>query len=135
MSSALARPEKPAEDLRSSLVEPGIGETIYDLACRIYPICRSITGPEVRETLGILAGHLPLEVREVPMGTTVFAGPFRPSGRFAALHSEYPGEKNVRQPSAFQPPSVKRHADAVTPENLDQVITFAAKDGVRIAPQ
>jgi aminopeptidase-like protein len=72
MSSALAGPEKPAEDLRISLVEPGIGEVIYDLACRIYPICRSITGPGVRETLGALGRHLPIEVREVPTGTAVF---------------------------------------------------------------
>jgi len=72
MSPALAGPEKPAADLRISLAELGIGDVIYDLACRIYPICRSITGPGVRETLGVLGRHLPIEVREVPTGTAVF---------------------------------------------------------------
>ncbi len=59
-------------DLLDALSDPAIGATIYDLACQIYPICRSITGPGVRETLGILGRHLPLAIREVPTGTDVF---------------------------------------------------------------
>lgn len=50
----------------------GIGGEIYRLAGEIYPICRSITGDGVRETLGVLGRHVPLEVREVPTGTQVF---------------------------------------------------------------
>lgn len=42
------------------------------LIARLYPICRSITGDGVRETLRILSEQIPLEVREVPSGTTVF---------------------------------------------------------------
>ncbi|CAN1725040.1 putative polysaccharide biosynthesis protein with aminopeptidase-like domain [Hyphomicrobium sp. 1Nfss2.1] len=49
-----------------------IGGELYRLAGEIYPICRSITGDGVRETLGVLARHVPLEVREVPTGTQVF---------------------------------------------------------------
>ncbi len=49
-----------------------IGEKIYALAARIFPICRSITGNGVRETLSILAEHIPIEVHEVPTGTQVF---------------------------------------------------------------
>ena len=37
----------------------------------LYPICRSITGNGVRETLGILARSVPLEIREVPSGSAV----------------------------------------------------------------
>jgi aminopeptidase-like protein len=39
------------------------GAEIFELAREIFPICRSITGDGVRETLGILARHLPLERR------------------------------------------------------------------------
>jgi len=38
----------------------------------IYPICRSITGDGVRETLARVARLIPLEVSEVPSGTPVF---------------------------------------------------------------
>lgn len=38
----------------------------------LYPICRSITGDGVRQTLGILQQHISLRVHEVPSGTQVF---------------------------------------------------------------
>lgn len=49
-----------------------IGAEIYALAERLFPICRSITGDGVRETLGILAEHIDLERHEVATGTQVF---------------------------------------------------------------
>src|SRR5262245_6724907 len=58
--------------LGEQLVTKDIGEEIYALAAEIYPICRSITGNGVRETLGLLADHIDLEVHEVPTGTAVF---------------------------------------------------------------
>ena len=59
-------------NLRRQLVIEGIGENIFALAAKIYPICRSITGNGVRATLREISGHIPLEVREVPTGTAVF---------------------------------------------------------------
>ncbi|MBU4118737.1 MAG: DUF4910 domain-containing protein [Proteobacteria bacterium] len=45
----------------------------YELAKRLFPICRSITGHGVRETLAILGEQLPgLEVHDVVSGTQVF---------------------------------------------------------------
>ena len=49
-----------------------LGQQMHALATELYPICRSITGPGVRETLATLNGHVSLQVREVPTGTRVF---------------------------------------------------------------
>lgn len=72
MRSASARAVPEGQSLRTALVDPAIGEAIYSLASEIYPICRSITGPGVRETLGLLRRHIPIQTQEVPSGTIVF---------------------------------------------------------------
>jgi aminopeptidase-like protein len=54
------------------LITEDIGEEIFALAAEIYPICRSITGRGVRETLRAVGAHIDLEVHEVPTGTAVF---------------------------------------------------------------
>jgi aminopeptidase-like protein len=48
------------------------GEAMLGLARELYPICRSITGNGVRETLRRLAVEIPLKLHEVPTGTPVF---------------------------------------------------------------
>lgn len=49
------------------------GNDIYKIAERLFPICRSITGNGVRETLRILQEYCSeLEIHEVPSGTEVF---------------------------------------------------------------
>lgn len=50
----------------------GVGDAMHALVSRLYPICRSLTGPGVRETLAILAEEIPLVVYEVPSGTPAF---------------------------------------------------------------
>ena len=47
------------------------GEALFALVKRLYPICRSITGNGVRETLQVIKEVIPIEVREVPSGTPV----------------------------------------------------------------
>jgi aminopeptidase-like protein len=54
------------------LVSENIGDQIFALAAKIYPICRSITGNGVRYTLNELRKHIALEIHEVPTGTEVF---------------------------------------------------------------
>lgn len=49
------------------------GGQIYYLMQRLWPICRSITGPGVRETLNIIREKIPeLLIHEVPTGTPCF---------------------------------------------------------------
>ena len=48
------------------------GTQMYQLVSELYPICRSITGNGVRETLNKIKSIIPLEVKEVPSGTRVF---------------------------------------------------------------
>lgn len=47
------------------------GKFMFELATRMYPICRSITGNGLRETLSILNEIIPLTIEEVPTGTKV----------------------------------------------------------------
>jgi len=51
-------------------VDPGA--RAYEFVSELYPICRSITGPGVRETLSLVGKRIPLELYEVPSGTPVF---------------------------------------------------------------
>ncbi len=48
-----------------------IGAEMYALVEELYPICRSITGDGLRETLRIIGRRVPLEIREVPSGKAV----------------------------------------------------------------
>jgi aminopeptidase-like protein len=59
-------------DLGEQLITQDVGEEIFALAARLFPVCRSITGNGVRETLREIRSHLALEVHEVPTGTEVF---------------------------------------------------------------
>jgi aminopeptidase-like protein len=64
-----------SEAAADSLIEPArqqAGGEILDLMRELYPLCRSLTGNGVRETLRIVDRVLPLEVVEVPTGTPIF---------------------------------------------------------------
>lgn len=49
-----------------------IGQELYKFAEDLFPICRSISGAGIRQTLALIQGQIPLELVEVPTGTTVF---------------------------------------------------------------
>jgi aminopeptidase-like protein len=61
----------------------GAVRSIWPLMEAMYPICRSITGNGVRQTLDLVANEIPLERTEVPTGTKV-------------LDWEIPNEWNIR---------------------------------------
>lgn len=48
------------------------GQEMHALMTELFPICRSITGDGVRETLRVIRGYIPLTLFEVPSGTKVF---------------------------------------------------------------
>lgn len=48
------------------------GEQMHELMTLLYPICRSITGNGVRQSLEIINKYVPLTMYEVPTGTKVF---------------------------------------------------------------
>ncbi|HYW35819.1 MAG TPA: DUF4910 domain-containing protein [Balneolaceae bacterium] len=48
------------------------GESLYGLIEELYPICRSITGDGLRKSLQIIQEKIPLNICELPTGTSVF---------------------------------------------------------------
>lgn len=48
------------------------GEAAYALAGELYPICRSITGKGVRDTLDVLSHYIDIERHEVATGSSLF---------------------------------------------------------------
>ena len=49
-----------------------IGGELHHFASELYPICRSITGDGMRQTLSLVGNQIPLQISEVPSGTAVF---------------------------------------------------------------
>lgn len=49
-----------------------IGCELHAFAAELYPICRSITGDGIRRTFDHIGRRIPLNISEVPSGTTVF---------------------------------------------------------------
>lgn len=61
------------EIVRPDFDSDSIGPAMHAWATDLFPICRSITGPGVRQTLSYLKRILPdLQVHEVPTGTRAF---------------------------------------------------------------
>jgi aminopeptidase-like protein len=61
-----------AEIMFTDVDAAALGREMKDLMVELYPICRSITGDGVRQTLGIIRRQIPLAVSEVPSGKAVF---------------------------------------------------------------
>jgi aminopeptidase-like protein len=59
------------DELRDRLDEDALGQALYACVADLYPLCRSITGDGVRETLRRLQRQAPLTMHEVPSGTEV----------------------------------------------------------------
>jgi aminopeptidase-like protein len=64
--------ERIGLDPTAQLGTHDIGPEIYRLLAELYPICRSITGEGVRQTLRIIEKHIPIEIHSVPSGVQAF---------------------------------------------------------------
>jgi aminopeptidase-like protein len=53
-------------------VAADVGSAMHALIAELYPICRSITGDGVRQTLASINQRIPIATVEVPTGTAVF---------------------------------------------------------------
>jgi aminopeptidase-like protein len=58
--------------VRAGLDREAVGRAMHQGVSDLYPICRSITGEGLRQTLRYVGERVPLTVREVPSGTEVF---------------------------------------------------------------
>ncbi|MBS1213674.1 MAG: hypothetical protein H6R26_2291 [Proteobacteria bacterium] len=61
-----------AEAKAALLKDPAFVGGMRPLMEELYPICRSITGQGVRDSLGIIKGRIGLEIAAVPTGTPAF---------------------------------------------------------------
>ena len=59
------------EQLAAKLGIEDPGRAMHDLIRELYPLCRSVTGDGVRESLRIVKRELPLQIHEIPSGTRV----------------------------------------------------------------
>jgi aminopeptidase-like protein len=71
------------------------GEAMHALVAELYPLCRSITGNGVRQTLKILSEQLPLDVHEVPSGTAVFDWTVPPEWNIRDAYVKAPDGRRV----------------------------------------
>jgi aminopeptidase-like protein len=60
------------EQYLAGVQETKFGQDMYAFAEGLFPICRSITGDGLRETLRAVARRIDLKIHEVPTGTQVF---------------------------------------------------------------
>lgn len=61
---AIESPEPPVND--------DAGGELYRRIERLFPVCRSLTGDGVRETLRMLCDDVPIDIHEVPSGTALY---------------------------------------------------------------
>ncbi len=72
-----------------------IGQELHQFAAQLYPICRSITGNGIRQTLAMIQKRIPLQTFEVPTGTAVFDWTVPKEWNIRDAYIKGPGGKKV----------------------------------------
>jgi aminopeptidase-like protein len=72
-----------------------IGRELHRFAAELYPLCRSITGDGIRQTLALIQDRIPLQIVEVPTGTTVFDWTIPKEWNIRAAYIKGPDGKRV----------------------------------------
>lgn len=72
-----------------------IGRDLHSFAAEMFPICRSITGNGIRQTLELIRQHIPLQTFEVPSGTAVFDWVVPKEWNIRDAYIRIPGGKRV----------------------------------------
>lgn len=62
------------------------GAPLWQLMQQLFPLHRSVAGPGLRESLRVIAAHIPLEIHEIPSGTHVFDWHIPPEWTIRAAH-------------------------------------------------
>ena len=72
-----------------------LGRELYDFAAKLFPICRSITGDGIRQTLTSIGTRLALQTVDVPTGTPVFDWIVPKEWNIRDAYIKKPGGKRV----------------------------------------
>lgn len=71
------------------------GEELHRFAAELFPICRSITGDGLRQTLAIIGTRIPLKISEVPTGTSAFDWMVPKEWNIRDAYIRVPGGKRI----------------------------------------
>ena len=81
-----------------------IGAEMFRFMAELFPICRSITGDGIRETLRRIGERIPLELHEVPTGTQVLDWTVPKEWNIRDAYIEDPAGRRVVDFRRSQPP-------------------------------
>jgi aminopeptidase-like protein len=71
------------------------GGELHRFAAEMYPICRSITGDGIRQTLALIQQRIPLQISEVASGTEVFDWTVPKEWNIQDAYVKDPGGKRI----------------------------------------
>ena len=72
-----------------------LADELHGFAASLYPICRSITGDGIRQTLAMIQERIPLQTFEVPTGTPVFDWTVPKEWNIRDAYIKAPGRERV----------------------------------------